>query len=72
MLHLTQAGMAEALNHLISPPSPGHISEFEKGKRQPQLHVLLEYAKMAEITVDELIDDERDLPDGFPSNHPRR
>jgi transcriptional regulator with XRE-family HTH domain len=38
------------------------ISEFESGKREPPLRILLFYARVANISTDVLIDDERDLP----------
>jgi transcriptional regulator with XRE-family HTH domain len=50
------------------------ISEFETGKREPPLLVLLRYAEAAGICTDVLIDDERDLPARLPSKpkHIRR
>ena len=39
----------------------GHIREFEQGKREPSLPVLLAYARIAEVYVDALIDDEIDF-----------
>lgn len=39
----------------------GHIREFEQGKREPSLPVLLAYARIAEVYVDALIDNEIDL-----------
>jgi transcriptional regulator with XRE-family HTH domain len=38
------------------------ISEFETGKREPPLLILLMYARVARISTDVLIDDEMDLP----------
>ncbi len=38
------------------------ISGYEIGKREPSLITLLKYARLAEIHVDVLIDDEMDLP----------
>jgi transcriptional regulator with XRE-family HTH domain len=38
------------------------ISEYELGKREPLLLVLLAYARVANISTDVLIDDEMDLP----------
>ncbi len=38
------------------------ISRFETGEREPPLHVILEYARVARISTDVLIDDKRDLP----------
>lgn len=38
------------------------ISAYETGSRQPPLVILLEYARLAKISTDMLIDDEGDLP----------
>ena len=38
------------------------ISQFESGKRQPSLPVLLKYARLAGTIVDVLIDDKAKLP----------
>ena len=38
------------------------ISEFESGKGEPSLIILLQYARAAGVYVDVLIDDEVDLP----------
>lgn len=43
------------------------ISEFETGKREPPLLVLLRYARVAGVYLEEIIDDELDLPDKLPS-----
>jgi len=43
------------------------ISEFELGKNEPPLALLLKYARVAGVCVDVLIDDEQDLPDKLPS-----
>lgn len=45
---------------------PGQISEFESGKREPSLIVLLRYARSARVHVEDLIDDKLDLPDKLP------
>jgi transcriptional regulator with XRE-family HTH domain len=42
------------------------LSAFERGIRQPPLGVLLEYARVAGVYVDVLIDDELDLPESIP------
>jgi len=38
------------------------ISEYELGKNEPPLRVLLEYARLVGLSTDVLIDDELDLP----------
>jgi transcriptional regulator with XRE-family HTH domain len=43
------------------------ISEYETGKREPPLLILLEYARVANVYVDALINDSVDLPDELPS-----
>jgi transcriptional regulator with XRE-family HTH domain len=44
-----------------------YISHFETGKREPSLLILLQYARLANVYVEALIDDELDLPDRLPS-----
>jgi transcriptional regulator with XRE-family HTH domain len=50
------------------------ISEFETGKREPPLLILLRYARAANLSTDVLIDDELDLPAKLPATrkHTRR
>jgi transcriptional regulator with XRE-family HTH domain len=43
------------------------LSEFESGKREPPLLILLKYARAANVSTDVLIDDELDLPAKIPS-----
>lgn len=43
------------------------ISEFESGKGEPSLLILLAYAQVAGVCTDVLIDDELDLPAKLPS-----
>ena len=43
------------------------ISRYERGEREPPLMILLEYARLANVYVDALIDDTLDLPDKIPS-----
>ncbi|HEX8558528.1 MAG TPA: helix-turn-helix transcriptional regulator [Pyrinomonadaceae bacterium] len=43
------------------------ISEFETGKGEPSLIILLEYARAAGVCVDVLIDDRLDLPAKLPA-----
>jgi transcriptional regulator with XRE-family HTH domain len=42
------------------------ISEYESGKREPLLTILLQYARIAGVYVEDLIDDELDLPEKLP------
>jgi transcriptional regulator with XRE-family HTH domain len=43
------------------------ISEFESGKGEPSLIILLEYARVGGVCVDVLIDDKLDLPARLPA-----
>lgn len=43
------------------------ISEFESGKGEPSLIILLQYARVAGVCVDTLIDDRLDLPAKLPA-----
>jgi transcriptional regulator with XRE-family HTH domain len=42
------------------------ISEFELGEAEPPLPVLLQYARLAAVHVEDIIDDELDLPAKLP------
>jgi transcriptional regulator with XRE-family HTH domain len=43
------------------------ISEYEMGKSEPPLAVLLSYGNVAGVCVDVLIDDALDLPEKLPA-----
>jgi len=42
------------------------ISEYESDKREPLLMVLLQYARLAGVNAEALMDDDLDLPDKLP------
>lgn len=44
-----------------------NISNYELGEREPPLYVLLEYARLANVWMDVLVDDELDLPAKLPA-----
>jgi transcriptional regulator with XRE-family HTH domain len=44
------------------------ISEYELGKNEPPLAVLLSYARAVNVSTDVLIDDDLDLPAKLPAN----
>ena len=71
-LGLSQEQMADRLKRVKSPPQPGHISEFERGKREPSLLVLVAYARASGVLVDELVDDELDLPEKLSAGRRKR
>jgi transcriptional regulator with XRE-family HTH domain len=72
LLGLSQEQMADRLKHVKSPPQPGHISEFERGKREPSLLVLVAYARVSGVLVDELVDDELELPEKLSASRRKR
>ena len=43
------------------------ISGYERGEREPPLIILLEYARIANVWMDVLVDDALDLPEQIPS-----
>jgi len=55
---LSQPKMARLLNIRDS-----RVSQYETGKREPNLMVLLRYARAGQVTVEQLIDDDLDLYD---------
>jgi transcriptional regulator with XRE-family HTH domain len=64
-LGLSQNGMLERLG-FSEELFRSNISQYELGTREPPLPVLLEYARAAGVYVDDLIDDEFDLPEKIP------
>jgi transcriptional regulator with XRE-family HTH domain len=71
-LNLTQDEMLKCLNYRASPLYASQISDFENGKREPPLAVLLKYARVAGLSIDVLVDDEADLPTRLPVKKRRR
>jgi transcriptional regulator with XRE-family HTH domain len=61
-LGLSQQQMLERLDYQQSPLFIGHISQFEQDKREPPMPLLLRYARVAGVCLEELVDDEVDLP----------
>jgi transcriptional regulator with XRE-family HTH domain len=44
------------------------ISDYEVGRNEPTLMILLQYARVAGVHVEALIDDELDLPERLPGS----
>jgi transcriptional regulator with XRE-family HTH domain len=65
-LGLSQDGMVDRLSRSDTLTSAS-ISAYELGQREPPLAVLLEYARMANVYLDVLADDELDLPEQLPA-----
>jgi transcriptional regulator with XRE-family HTH domain len=51
---LSQSQLAARLR---SNPHYGRVSEYERGKRAPSVLILLDYARLAGIHIDDLVDD---------------
>jgi transcriptional regulator with XRE-family HTH domain len=66
-LDLSQTQMVRRLGEAGERLQPGHISEFESGTREPSLLALLQYARVAGVPMEALVDDEIDLPERLPS-----
>ena len=61
---LRRLGFEDALDYK-------RISEYELGKNEPPLAVLLSYARAVNVSTDVLIDDELDLPAKLPARTKR-
>jgi transcriptional regulator with XRE-family HTH domain len=57
----------ELIKRLEVDLTQNRISEYETGKGEPPLPVLLKYARVAGVCVDVLIDDDQDLPAKLPA-----
>jgi transcriptional regulator with XRE-family HTH domain len=68
LLGLTQEELAHAVTHIESPPQPGHISEYESGRREPSLLFLLAVARLSGVRIETLVDDGEDLPIRLPTS----
>jgi len=62
----------ELIRQLDVDLTQNRISEYETGKGEPPLPVLLRYARLAGVCVEMLIDDELDLPDKLPAKPSHR
>ena len=58
-LGLSQTQMAKRLELKVSYTV---VSAFERAKQEPDLLILLRYARLARVPVETLIDDKLDLP----------
>ena len=58
-LRLTQLGLAEKLNY-----SDKAVSKWERGESMPDVPTLVQLAELFEVTVDELLIDPNELPEG--------
>ncbi len=66
-LGLSQTAMVKRLGD--EGVAASQISEYETGKREPSLITLLQYARLVNVCLDVLVDDEADLPAKLPAKH---
>lgn len=66
-LGLSQNGMLKRLGYPVKLLQTS-ISGYERGAREPSVLVLLEYARVAGVYIDVLVDDQLDLPEQLPAN----
>jgi transcriptional regulator with XRE-family HTH domain len=72
-LGYTLEEMAQALARVKkSPPTKSYIHRFEAGAREPSLLILLEYSRVAKVTLETLVDDGIDLPLRLPAKRGTR
>jgi len=58
---LDRLGLAENMHY-------GRISEYEQDKREPTLMTLLAYARAASVHLEDIVDDNFELPRKLPGN----
>src|SRR5918999_6401333 len=66
-LGLSQTQMLERLG-LGDSMHYGRISEYEQDKREPTLMTLLAYARAASVHLEDIVDDNFELPRKLPGN----
>ncbi len=66
-LGLTQTEMAQQVGG--TQLTKRDVSAFERGTNEPNLLVLLAYARSADLSLETLADDNLDLPKIFPSSN---
>jgi transcriptional regulator with XRE-family HTH domain len=69
-LHLTQSELLRRLD-IEGLATQSKISEFESGRRDPSLLILLQYSRLAGVHMEDLVDDETDLPAKLPTKSKR-
>lgn len=58
-LGLSQKEMAKRLGNYRTHH---HVSKYERGKAEPFLEVVLAYSRVANVTMNQIVDDDVDLP----------
>lgn len=66
-LGLSQTQMLKHLEHERTMRY-GRISEYEAGKHEPTLMTILQYARVLGVHLEDIVDDELDLPENLPGS----
>ena len=61
-LGLSQAGMSDALERQGVKVYPAYIARYELGDRVPGLLTVSAYAKIARVSMEQIVNDELNLP----------
>ena len=69
-LDLTQSELLRRLD-IEGLATQSKISEFESGKRDPSLLILLQYSRLAGVHMEVIADDEMDFPAKLPAKSKR-
>jgi transcriptional regulator with XRE-family HTH domain len=74
-LGLSQAQIVERLGE--EDMDPARISQYETNDREPFLRTLIAYAQLAGVHLEDIANDDLDLPEKLPGNfhyrgHPRK
>ena len=62
----------ELIRRLGVELSQNRVSDYELGRGEPPLPLLLRYARLAGVCLERLVDDELDLPDELPGRSRHR
>ena len=64
---LARLGLEDSMHY-------GRISQYENDEREPALNILLSYARVAGVHLEDIVDDDLDLPPKLPGKitRPRR
>jgi len=65
LLQMSQTQMARALELKVHYSA---VSNFELGTREPDLLIVLRYARLARVPMEILVDDQLNLPNDLPQN----
>jgi transcriptional regulator with XRE-family HTH domain len=62
----------EMIKRLGADLTQNRISDYERGKGEPPLPLLLSYARVAGVCLERLVDDHLDLPEALPAKSQHR